>query len=238
MHAFMSDFEPSDQLTTPLEPYSTQAYQIRVESQPTIIKTVVAVTSENPAPVNVKVFKKGVDLPIKDYKGRVEVLDIVEIIEDQDIGTYIIEFMNPGSRTSLITFIIKQIQLPHDTVTKDGEERHVSNESLKKSSVSKEEARLYDYLDMAHHGIKHLEVEQGIQQSHMTQFLYGKSTSPLNDYELVNFSYVLLRPSKGKRRQLLHDHCRDCGDIGICSLQRILHQAHTRQQADDLIEVS
>ena len=42
----------------------------------------MAVTSENPAPVNVKVFKKGVDLPIKDYKGRVEVLDIVEIIED------------------------------------------------------------------------------------------------------------------------------------------------------------
>ena len=198
MHAFMSDFEPSDQLTTPLEPYSTQAYQIRVDSQPTIIKTVVAVTSENPAPVNVKVFKKGVDLPIKDYKGRVEVLDIVEIIEDQDIGTYIIEFMNTGSRTSLITFIIKQIQLPHDTVTKDGEERHVSNESLKKSSVSKEEARLYDYLDMAHHGIKHLEVEQGIQQSHMTQFLYGKSTSPLNDYALVNSLLYYTGQAKAK----------------------------------------
>ena len=74
----------------------------------------------------------------------------------------------------------------------------MSNESLKKSSVSKEEARLYDYLDMAHHGIKHLEVEQGIQQSHMTQFLYGKSTSPLNDYALVNSLLYYTGQAKAK----------------------------------------
>ena len=94
LQTFMDDFEPSDQLTTEIEPHATQSYQIRIESQPTIIKTAMAMTNGDPEPIIVKVFKKGSDMPVKDLRGKTEVLDVVEIIEDHDIGTYIVEFTN------------------------------------------------------------------------------------------------------------------------------------------------
>ena len=36
-------------------------------------------------------------MPIKDLRGKTEVLDVVEVIEDDDIGTYILEFTNTSS---------------------------------------------------------------------------------------------------------------------------------------------
>ena len=108
---FMDDFEPSDQLTTEIEPHATQAYQIRVTCQPTLLKTAMALTNESPAPVIVKIFKKGIEMPIKDLRGKTEVLDLIEIIEDDDIGTYILEFTNTSQWKQDLTFIIKQIEV-------------------------------------------------------------------------------------------------------------------------------
>ena len=69
----------------------------------------MALTNPEPEPVIVKIFKKGSDMPLKDLRGKSEVLDIVEIIEEDDIGTYIIEFTNTSRYTQDMTFIIKQI---------------------------------------------------------------------------------------------------------------------------------
>ena len=100
LRKFMDDFEPSDQLTTEIEAHGTQSYHVRVQTQPSIIKTVMALTNnEDPDPVLVKIFKKGADMPIKDIRSKTEVLDIIEIIEDEDIGTYIVEFTNTSSYT-------------------------------------------------------------------------------------------------------------------------------------------
>ena len=46
-------------------------------------------------------------MPIKDLRGKTEVLDLIEIIEDDDIGTYILEFTNTSSSKQDMTFIIK-----------------------------------------------------------------------------------------------------------------------------------
>ena len=64
-----------------------------------MIKTAMALTNTNNEPVIVKIFKKGQEMPIKDLRGKTEVLDVVEIIEDDDIGTYILEFTNTASKT-------------------------------------------------------------------------------------------------------------------------------------------
>ena len=44
---FMTDFEPSDQLTVEIEAQATQSYQIRVTQVPSIIKLVIAVVNED-----------------------------------------------------------------------------------------------------------------------------------------------------------------------------------------------
>lgn len=54
----------------------------------------MAVTNEDPDPIIVKIFKSNAPLPLKTIKGNTEVLDVFEIIEDEDLGTYIVEFMN------------------------------------------------------------------------------------------------------------------------------------------------
>ena len=67
----------------------------------------MALTNPDSYPVIVKIFRKGSDLPVKDLRGKTEVLDIVEIIEDHDIGTYIVEFTNTSRYLQDLTFIIK-----------------------------------------------------------------------------------------------------------------------------------
>ena len=167
----MDDFEPSDQLTTEIEGHETQAYQITIEKQPMIIKTVMALTNEEPNPIIVKIFKKGEDKPVKDLRGKTEVLDIVEIIEDDDIGTYIVEFTNTGSYIQDLTFIIKQIpiKLP-EKASKDSKDKKAANkapetveeEDEKRKNISEEEKRMYDVLTDANKELKHFEVEQGM----------------------------------------------------------------------------
>ena len=71
----------------------------------------MALTNDYPQPVIVKIFKKGIELPFKDLRGKTEVLDVIEIIEDDDIGTYILEFTNTSSQKQDLTFIIKQIEI-------------------------------------------------------------------------------------------------------------------------------
>jgi len=121
--------------------------------QPSIIKTVMALTNnEDPDPVIVKIFKKGTDMPIKDLRGKTEVLDVIEIIEDEDIGTYIVEFTNTSPYAQDLTFIIKQIAL-------DKESEAVKTSATVPSTLSNEEARMYATLEAASHDIKHFEVE-------------------------------------------------------------------------------
>ena len=62
-----------------------------------MIKTAMALTNDYQEPVIVKIFKKGLDMPIKNLKGKTEVLDVIEVLEDDDIGTYILEFTNTSS---------------------------------------------------------------------------------------------------------------------------------------------
>ena len=69
----------------------------------------MALTNPSPEPIIVKIFKKGSDMPLKDLRGKTEVLDIVEIIEEDDVGTYIIEFTNTSRYMQDLTMIIKQI---------------------------------------------------------------------------------------------------------------------------------
>ena len=175
----MDDFEPSDQLTTEIEGHETQAYLIHIEKQPTIIKTVMALTNEEPNPIIVKIFKKGEDKPVKDLRGKTEVLDIVEIIEDDDIGTYIVEFTNTGSYIQDLTFIIKQIPIkkwkkPEKSPSKDASSKEKGSknkvavpepeeeEDEKRKKLSEEEKRMYDVLTDANKELKHFEVEQGM----------------------------------------------------------------------------
>ena len=166
----MDDFEPSDQLTTEIEGHATQAYQITIKTQPMIIKTVMALTNEEPNPIIVKIFKKGEDKPVKDLRGKTEVLDIVEIIEDDDIGTYIVEFTNTGSYMQDLTFIIKQIPIKMpEKASKDGKNTKSKNktpepveEDEKRKNISEEEKRMYDVLTDANKELKHFEVEQGM----------------------------------------------------------------------------
>ena len=66
---FMTDFEPSDQLTVEIEAQATQSYQIRVTQVPSIIKLVIAVVNEDSYPIIAKVFKQGNQLPVEEYKG-------------------------------------------------------------------------------------------------------------------------------------------------------------------------
>ena len=91
----------------------------------------MALTNPEPEPVIVKIFKKGSDMPLKDLRGKSEVLDIVEIIEEDDIGTYIIEFTNTSRYTQDMTFIIKQIS--------KGAEAEVDASKLQVNNVSNEE---------------------------------------------------------------------------------------------------
>ena len=78
----------------------------------------MALTNDYPAPVIVKIFKKGIEMPIKDLRGNTEVLDLIEIIEDDDIGTYILEFTNTSSSRQDLTFIIKQIEIQSEAEKK------------------------------------------------------------------------------------------------------------------------
>jgi len=71
---------------------------------------VLAVLSEDPDPIILKIFKKGSELPIKDLRGKIEVMDVVEIVEEDDIGTYVIEFTNTSRYLQDFSFIIKQLQ--------------------------------------------------------------------------------------------------------------------------------
>ena len=87
--------------------------------QPTLIKTAMALTNDTPQPVIVKIFKKGMEMPIKDLRGKTEVLDVVEVIEDDDIGTYILEFTNTSSSAQDLTFIIKQIPVLSEEAEKE-----------------------------------------------------------------------------------------------------------------------
>ena len=160
LRTFMDDFEPSDQLTTEIEPHATQAYQIRINCQPTLLKTAMALTNDYPEPVIVKMFKKGIELPIKDLRGKTEVLDVIEIIEDDDIGTYILEFTNTSSQRQDLTFILKQIE-----VQTEAEKNAETEEAIKQNKLSQEERRLYKILDNAVQEIGHFEVEQGMQQN-------------------------------------------------------------------------
>ena len=146
----MDDFEPSDQLTTVLDSHETQAYQITVQQFPAIIKTVMALSNnEDPAPVIVKIQKKGSNLPIKDLRGKLEVLDVIEIIEEDDIGTYIVEFTNTSRYPQDMTFIIKQIGLERAA---DGS---INTHKTVPSTVSSEEVRLYNILNEASADLKH-----------------------------------------------------------------------------------
>ena len=115
-----------------------------------------------------KVFKKGNALPVKDLRGKIEVLDIVEIIEDQDIGTYIIEFTNTSRYIQDMSFIIKQIPLEGNKVAIKS-----ANEELNKkiANLSKEEQRVYHNLVSASHNIKSFEVEQAMQNTRINHFL-------------------------------------------------------------------
>ena len=104
---FMQDFEPSDELVVEIEAQATQTYMLRVTQIPTVIKLVVAVVSEDAYPVITKVFKQGNPRPIKEYKGQTEVLGVIEVYEEMDAGTYVVEFTNPVYKLQDLTFIFK-----------------------------------------------------------------------------------------------------------------------------------
>ena len=105
----MQDFEPSDELTVEIEAQSTQNYMLRVTQVPSVIKIVVAVVNEDAYPVITKVYKQGNPRPVKEYKGQTEILGLIEVYEEMDVGTYILEFTNPVYKLQDVTFIFKQI---------------------------------------------------------------------------------------------------------------------------------
>ena len=154
---FMDDFEPSDQLTTEITAHSSQMYQIRIDTFPSQINTVMAVTNEEPDPIIVKIFKKGQDAPIKALKGKTEVLDVLEIMEEDDLGIYIVEYTNTSPYIQYFAFIIKQVVNAKDGTAVHLHEGHDHEHG--KPKISKEEKRMYDTLTEANDEIKHFEVE-------------------------------------------------------------------------------
>ena len=67
----------------------------------------LTIRSDEPDPIITKIFKKGTELPVKDLRGKIEVMDTLEIIEDEDLGTYIVEFTNTSTYLQDYSFIIK-----------------------------------------------------------------------------------------------------------------------------------
>ena len=131
----------------------------------------MALTNPSPEPIIVKIFKKGSDMPLKDLRGKTEVLDIVEIIEEDDVGTYIIEFTNTSRYMQDLTMIIKQIQT---NSTSSNPQQNQADPDKTPLNISKEEKRVYANLLTASQDIKHFEVEQQMQINRINHFLKRK----------------------------------------------------------------
>lgn len=134
----------------------------------------MALTNDYPQPIIVKIFKKGIEMPIKDLRGKTEVLDVIEIIEDDDIGTYTLEFTNTSSYKQDLTFIIKQIE-----VKSEAEKQAETEEEIRRNQLSPEEQRLYKILEAANQEVKHFEVEQQMQMNRISHFLTRKKSLAL-----------------------------------------------------------
>ena len=75
-----------------------------------------------------KIFKKGQELPVKDFRGKIEVTDLIKIIEDDDLGTYIVEFTNTSKYLQDFSFMIKQIPMDHGVLAEQASLGKVSHE--------------------------------------------------------------------------------------------------------------
>ena len=163
----MEDFEPSDELIVEIEAQATQSYMLRVTQIPTVIKLVVAVVNEDAYPVITKVFKQGNPRPIKEYKGQTEVLGVIEVYEEMDAGTYVIEFTNPVYKLQDVTFIFKQISQVPEAGDSEGKlfegKRADADIDIDKKAISDEEMKMYTTLDAAYKKINQFQVEQGLQ---------------------------------------------------------------------------
>lgn len=107
--------------------------------------------NEESYPVIAKIYKQGNQGPIKEYKGKTEILDSIEVYEEMDVGTYIIEFTNPVYKMQDVTFIFKQISQAAiaESDEKLFESRKNGEKSIEidKSAISEEELKMYLTLD-------------------------------------------------------------------------------------------
>ena len=135
---------------------------LRVTQVPSVIKLVVAVVNEDAYPVITKVYKQGNPRPIKEFKGQTEILGLIEVYEEMDVGTYILEFTNPVYKLQDVTFIFKQISEAKST--DDGDKlfdgkKTGSNIDIDKKGISEEEMKMYKTLDEAFKKINQFQVE-------------------------------------------------------------------------------
>ena len=182
----MTDFEPSDQLTVEIEAQATQSYQIRVTQVPSIIKLVIAVVNEDVYPIIAKVFKQGNQLPVKEYKGQTEILDVIEVFEEMDAGTYSVELTNPVYKMQDATFIFKQIR---SNQTASSEEQLFESKKdvieIDTSAISEDELRMYRTLDQAYKNINQFQVEQGLQQLRINKFLRSQEKAKKSTFKVA-----------------------------------------------------
>jgi hypothetical protein len=177
---FTADFEPSDQLMVVLEAHASQSFIVKVDHAPSKLKILMSVFDENPKPIITRVTKRGISQPIKDYKGKVELLEVVDLDDEMDVGTYMVEFTNTSYNMQDITFIIKDIPLHPETKEKlspaskaaaihaneasgqPAREMFDGNHEIDGQKISEQEFRMYQTLDKAYHQINHFQVEQGL----------------------------------------------------------------------------
>ena len=158
-----------------LEAHASQSFIVKVDHAPSKLKILMSVFDENPKPIITRVTKKGISQPIKDYKGKVELLEVIDLDDEMDIGTYVVEFTNTSYNMQDITFIIKDIPLHPETMEKltpaskaaaaaiqsdeasgqQPREMFDGNHEIDGQKISEQEFRMYQTLDKAYHQINH-----------------------------------------------------------------------------------
>ena len=183
--------------------------------------------NEDGYPIIAKIYKQGNQLPIKEYKGQVEILDIVEVYEEMDAGTYIVELTNPVGKLQDVTFIFKQI-LKAESSGEDEKlfesKKTEENIEIDTNAISEEELKMYKTLDQAYKKINQFQVEQGLQQMRINKFLGSKWCSKVRETNATSY-----RSGEGEAEDLQGVNCGGRSDCGGCNIQRVLYKARAGQ---------
>jgi len=157
---FMSDFGMGDALTVVIPTKTTQDFQIKVTKEPALLKLAAISSGQDPKPFSVQLLKEsndgnGVLTVVKEFEEKVEIMEKIEIFEESDLGTYHIFFNNRNSEDQDVFFIVKQIALVNNDVSRpeSAEESGTALAGVPKdplideSEISEEERQMFSTLN-------------------------------------------------------------------------------------------